>query len=81
MARAARPAIPALISVLKTDESPLARQLAVTTLGTLSNSILDRDVMDAWIEATHDKDPRVRWWAATELKQMAPKVAIEAGIK
>ena len=81
MARAARPAIPPLISVLKNDESPLVRQFAVNTLATLSKSILERDVMDAWIQATHDKDSRVRSWAATQLKQEAPGVAIEAGIK
>ena len=78
---AARPAIPALIEVLKKDESPLVRQFAVTSLAGLSEFVLDRDVMDAWVLATRDKDPMVRWWATVELKQMAPNMAIAAGIK
>jgi hypothetical protein len=77
----ARPAIPVLIGVSKKDESPLVRQFAVDCLATLSKSRLDRDVMDAWIEASRDKDPMVSRFAVIWLKQMCPEVAIEAGIK
>jgi hypothetical protein len=77
----ARPAIPALIRVSKNDESPLVRSFAVSCLETLSQFRLDRDVMDAWVGAAHDKDPMVRKWAVTWLKQRCPGVATEAGIK
>jgi hypothetical protein len=77
----ARPAIPALIGVSKKDESPLVRSFAVSCLEALSRFRLDRDVMDAWVAAAHDKDPMVRKPAVMWLKQRCPGVATEAGIK
>jgi hypothetical protein len=77
----ARPAIPALIGVSKNDESPLVRSFAVSCLETLSQFRLDRNVMDAWVAAAHDKDPMVSKPAIMWLKQRCPGVAIEAGIK
>lgn len=77
----ARPAIPALIAILRKDESPLVRQFAVDALAKLSESRLDRDVMDAWAQATHDEDPSVRWIAARILKREAPVFAAQAGVK
>jgi hypothetical protein len=77
----AKPAIPALITVLRKDESPLVREFAVNALARLSQFRLDRDVMDAWVQAAHDEDPRVRWFAAQILKREAPALAAQAGVK
>jgi len=77
----ARPAIPVLIGVSTNDESPLVRSSAVSGLNTLSQFQLDREVMDAWVAAAHDKDPMVSKPAIIWLKQRCPAVAIGAGIK
>jgi hypothetical protein len=77
----ARPAIPALIAVLKQDECPLVRQYAVDALANLSEYRLDRNVMEAWVHATRDADPTVRMRATQLLKQKAPALAAQAGVK
>ena len=57
------------------------RANAVRGIDAIRDAVLDKNVMDAWVLATRDKDPMVRWWATVELKQMGPNMAIAAGIK
>lgn len=63
----ARPAIPSLLHALKTDSSPLVREYAIHALASISETELDKEVVEAWIEARKDKDPRVSAWAGVEL--------------
>jgi hypothetical protein len=79
MGKAAQPAIPQLIIILRKDHDDLLRSLAATCLETCQS--WDPAVISALNASLHDGSPQVRLAAAHALKRLNRKAAAESGVK
>jgi HEAT repeats len=74
----ARPAIPALINLLKSDNESV-RGVTIDCLADIGKG--DKTVTEALVKALNDPSVLVRWDAADALKRLDPEAAARAGIK
>ena len=75
----AKPAIPALIGILKVNPHFRVRLRVAFTLLGLGRG--DKAVTAAMVEALNDNHSQVRAFAADALKQLDPEAAARAGVK
>jgi hypothetical protein len=80
MGASARPAIPELLRILKEDNESPVRVMATDALRSIANRD-DKDVIQALVAATKDKDPTVSMQAVGALQNLAPGPVAKAGVK
>ena len=68
----AKPAIPSLLRVLAKDTNAFRRANAVMCLDAVDNGNYQEEVVDAWLRARSDPDPKVERQAVGVLKRRFP---------